>query len=47
MLSLPIKQLIDIAKEDLRLSEEEIRALAEAGQEMRKLQVKLRTLINQ
>ena len=41
------QQLIDIAKEDLRLSEEEIRALAEAGQEMRKLQVKLRTLINQ
>ena len=41
------QQLIDIAKEDLRLSEEEIRALAEAGQEMRKLQVKLRALINQ
>ena len=37
-------------REDIQsilLSEEEIRALAEAGQEMRKLQVKLRTLINQ
>ena len=41
------QQLIDLAEKDLRLSEEEIRALAEAGQEMRKLQVKLRTLINQ